>query len=105
MKKLLILAALIIAPLPAFAEAPQGQQVHISSAGLDLGNPQDAAAMIRRIEAAVRPMCVAPGFAAGRSTAGCIRDVTKDAVRSLRIPELTTALEQRSAPAGAAGQG
>jgi UrcA family protein len=95
MKKLLILAALLTAPVAAHAEP--AQRLMISSAGLDLSKPADAAAMIRRIEAAARPMCMAPGFANRRSTAGCIHDVTRDAVRNLRIPELNTAFEQRSA--------
>ena len=96
MKKLLILAALVATPLAAHADPARAQQVHISSEGLDLRNPADAAAMVRRIESAVRTMCVAPGFAAGRSTAGCIRDLTRDAVRNIRIPEVSTALQQRS---------
>lgn len=98
MKNLLILAALAAAPMAAHAEPAPPQQVHISSQGLDLTNPADAAVMVRRIESAVRTMCVAPGFAAGRTTAGCVRDVTRDAVRNLRIPELSTAFQRRSVP-------
>jgi UrcA family protein len=97
-KKLLILAALIAAPVPAFADPAQTTKIQISSAGLDLADPADAAAMIRRIEAAVRPMCVAPGFANGRSTAGCVNEATRKAVKNLRVPELDTALARRSTP-------
>jgi UrcA family protein len=100
MKNLLVLAALfaapLAAPLAASAETAQPQQIQISSAGLDLANPADAAAMIGRIEAAVRPMCVAPGFANGRTTAGCVRETTKAAIKSLRIPQLDFALNNRS---------
>lgn len=95
MKKLLILAAVLAAPLAAHAETA-APQIHVSSAGLDLSNPTDAAVMIARIEAAVRPICMAPGFSNRRSTAGCIKDITRDAVRNLRIPELNVALERRS---------
>ena len=73
--------------------------------GLDLNNPADAAVMIRRIESAVRVICVAPGYAAGRSTAGCIRDVTRETVKGMRIPELTLAFEQRSTPPAPVAQG
>lgn len=99
MKTLLILAALVAAPLAAHAETNKSPQVAISSQGLNLRNPADAATMIRRIESAVRTMCAAPGFASGRSTAGCVRDLTKDAVRNIRIPEVTTAFKRSPAPA------
>lgn len=105
MKNLLILAALVAAPLAAHAEPAQAPRAQVSMAGLDLRNPADAAVMIQRIEAAVRPICVAPGVANRRSTAGCIREVTREAVKSLRVPELNLAFEQRSAPTSPATQG
>lgn len=105
MKKLLVLAALVAAPLAAHADPASPRQVHISSQGLDLTTPADAAVMIRRIESAVRVICVAPGYAAGRSTAGCVRDLTRQTVRNLRVPELNLALEHRSAPATPAARG
>ena len=109
MKKLLLLAALVAAPLAApvaaHADPAKALKLQISTAGLDLRNPEDAVALLGRIEAAVRPVCVAPGFANGRSTAGCIRDMTRDAVRNLRIPELTFALQRRSSPSNPVAQG
>ncbi len=105
MKRLLILAALVAAPLSAQAETPRTTRIEVSSVGLDLTNPTDAAAMILRIEAAVRPACVAPGFASGRTTARCIREVTADAIKKLQIPELHTAFQRRSAPGGTVAQG
>ena len=100
MKKLLILAALVAAPLAAHADPARTQQVHISSQGLDLRNPADAAAMVRRIESGVRTLCVAPGFASGRSTAGCIRETPRETIRNLRIPEVSTAFERLRATTG-----
>lgn len=105
MKRLLILAALVAAPLSAQAETPRIKQIEISAAGLDLTNPADAAKMILRIEAAVRPACVAPGFASGRSTARCIREVTADAIKNLQIPALHVAFQRRSAPGATVAQG
>lgn len=98
MKKLLVLAALLAAPL-AHAEPARPLEIKISAAGLDLTNPADAADMIRRMEAAVRPLCVAPGFAIKQSSAGCMRDLMRTAVAKMKIPALTVALERRSAPA------
>lgn len=105
MKTILLLAALVAAPLAAHAETAQPQRTQVSMAGLDLRNPADAAIMIQRIEAAVRPICVAPGVANHRTTAGCIREVTREAVKSLRIRELNLAFEQRSKPKSPAAQG
>jgi UrcA family protein len=100
MKSLLILAALVVAaPLAAHAETGRTPRALVSMAGLDLRNPADAALMIQRIEAAVRPICVAPGVAHRRTTAGCIQDLTRKTVKDLRVPELTLALEHRSASA------
>lgn len=102
MKKMLILAALIAAPLAlplaAQAETAKVPPIQISTAGLDLRNPEDAAALIQRIEAAVRPICVAPGVAMRTTTAGCVRKATARTVKDLRIPELTQAFKQRSQP-------
>lgn len=95
MKKLLILAALIAAPI-AHAEPAAPAGIKVSAAGLDLNNPADARMMIERLEAAVRPNCVAPGFAIRRAPAGCIRDALRDTVIKARIPQLTAALENRS---------
>lgn len=97
MKSLLVLAALIIAPL-ANAEPAKLREIKISSVGLDLSNPADAAIMIGRMEAAVRPMCVAPRAAVKRSTSGCIRDVIRDAVAKMKITALTVAFEGRPVP-------
>lgn len=95
MKTLLILAALIAAPIAhADPAAPAG--IKVSAAGLDLNNPADARLMIERLEAAVRPGCVAPGFAIRRAPAGCIRDALRDTVMKSNIPQLTAALESRS---------
>lgn len=101
MKKLLILAALIAAPAftsVAHAEPAKPLEIKVSAIGLDLSNPADAAVMIARLETAVRPNCVAPGFATRRSTSACIRDVVRDAVKGMQIPQLTAALETRFAP-------
>lgn len=101
MKKLLVLATLAAAlatPFAAQAETPKGQRIYISLAGADLSNPAAADAAIRRIEAAVRPMCTEPGVSNGRTVAGCVREVTRDALKNLRIQELETAFQRGSAP-------
>lgn len=98
MKNLLVLAALLAAPLAAHAEPAAPVQIRISSVGLDLSNPADAAAMIGRIEAAVRPACVTPGVSGARTTAGCVREITGDAIRRLGLPQLELAFNHRARP-------
>lgn len=105
MKKLLILAALIAAPLAAQAETATPQPIQISMDGLDLSNPQDAAVLIQRIETAVRPICIAPGVAMRTTTTGCIRKVTRQTIENLGVPEVSLAFKQgRKAPAQFAGR-
>lgn len=101
MKTLVVLAALIAAPAlvsVAHAEPAKPLEIKVSTIGLDLSNPADAAVMIARLEVAVRPSCAAPGYNARRSTAGCMRDAMRQAVSRMQIPQLTAALENRSAP-------
>jgi UrcA family protein len=104
MKKLLVLAALLAAPLAAHAEPAKVLRFEVSTAGLDLRNPADAAVMIRRIEAAVRPACTSPTPLHPTTTA-CLRTLTRDAVKNLRIPELSVAFEHRSAPVAPVARG
>ena len=105
MRNFIILAGLLAMPLTAHADPRVNQRIEVSFSGLELAKPADAAAMVSRIEAAVRPICIAPGFANGRTTAGCVRDLTRDAVKNLRIPQLTLAFENRAMPASRAANG
>lgn len=105
MKTFVILAALIAAPLAAHAAPADTQPIQVSTAGLDLSNPADAAIMIQRIEAAVRPGCLAPNLNHHHTTGACIRKVTRKAVKTLRIPELNSALRRHFSPTGQRAQG
>jgi len=96
MKVILAVAVLVAAPI-AYAEPAKLRDVQVSSAGLDLHDPEDAAVMIHRIEAVVRPMCVAPGYAIRKTVAACIRDVMRKTVNLTNIPALALALESRAA--------
>lgn len=107
MKKFFALAALIAAFAPiaspvASAGPAKPLEIKISAVDLDLNHPADAAVMIARLEAAIRPICVAPGFATRRPTAACIRDAVREAVAKTKIQQLMTAFNAPAAPAAPA---
>lgn len=102
-------AALALAAAPALAE-PTRAEIAVSSAGLDLSSPPDAALMAQRIDAAARQACGgSPRFWTEYRLArawtveqfnSCRGRAEADALAALNAP-LVTASVSRTAAAGA----
>ena len=97
MKRLLLAAGLIAtlgaAPLAA-EEIPGAQAVPVRFADLDLSQPQDAAALLSRLQVATARACSAseiprPAPSALRAIEACRAEAMDAAVARINAPELT----------------
>ena len=91
------IALTLVAPLPAFAGAPQDEeprQLTVSYAGLDLNSPQGVARLYTRIRVAAESVCRdlntrEPGTR-HRAWENCISSAITTAVADVNAPMLTT---------------
>ena len=108
--KTLILPVLAVLALAAPATAGTTgvgtvtTQVAASTAGLDLGRSADAALMAGRLDRAAVQACGASRFSArdyrqAVRQSACYRDAMGDAVAALNAPQVSAALQGRTAPA------